>query len=491
LKNLSHEEKVRLIGLLEEKKKRDSRSNLLDFTKYTFQNFKPQQIHNTYYKLLDLFASGKIKKLMVSMPPQHGKSEGSTRRLPAYLFGHKPNSKIAIASYSTPFARKFNREIQRIIDTPEYRELFPDTTINSKHSVQESKYVRTADEFEIIGKSGSLKAVGRGGALTGNPVDILIIDDLYKDYMEGNSPVIQQTAIDWYITVADSRLHNDSQQLIVFTRWSENDLIGFIESKEEVIVLDSLLDEYDDDKWYKINFEAIKESELTELDPRDKNTPLWEERHSLAKLNKSRKLDVEHFNCLYQGNPVSKEGLMYSKFLTYKELPVSHRGIYNYTDTADTGTDKLCSINYIISKTEKAYVTDILYTDKPMEYTESETAEMLDRGDVSVSLIESNNGGRGFSRNVKKELKGHTVVKWFHQGKNKESRIFTASAGVQRDILFPEDWGYRFPEFYKDITGFKKMFKANKHDDAPDTITGVYEYLTGKINKKVTINERI
>jgi predicted phage terminase large subunit-like protein len=254
-------------------------------------------------------------------------------------------------------------------------------------------------------------------------------------------------------------------------------LIGKIEERETVIELDHFLDEYDPDIWYKINFEAIKESDRTELDPRKHGQPLWKERHSLKKLNKSRKLDPEHFNCLYQGDPKPKEGLMYDRFNTYISLP-EHKGIYNYTDTADTGKDKLCSVNYALTKANQAYVTDLIYTDKPMEVTEPLTAELLDRGDVSKALIESNNGGRGFARSVIKQLKGKTVVKWFHQSKNKEARIFTASAGVQRDIFFPSNWAERWPEFHKDLTTYKKLFKANKHDDAPDTVTGIYENIS-------------
>ena len=127
--------------------------------------------------------------------------------------------------------------------------------------------MRNSDEFEIVNHKGSLKAVGRGGALTGNPVDVLIIDDLYKDYEEGNSPIVLESAWNWYTSVADSRLHNDSQQLIVFTRWNEKDLVGRLEEKENVIELDCLLDEYDPEAWYKINFEALKESESTSWTP--------------------------------------------------------------------------------------------------------------------------------------------------------------------------------------------------------------------------------
>ncbi len=460
-----------------------ARRNLLSFTKYTMPEFQHSPMHIVYYDILDRFAKGEIKKLIITMPPQHGKSEGSTRRLPAYILGKDPNKKVAICSYNQPFARKFNRDNQRIIDSQPYNNLFPNTTLNKSRFTEESgNEIKSADEFEIVGKRGGVKVVGRGGALTGNPVDVAVLDDIYKDYAEGNSPVILESAWDWYTTVVKTRLHNDSQQLIVFTRWNEEDLIGRIEEKEEVVTICSISDlkNIPDRAWVKINFEAIQTGEPTELDPREKNEPLWKERHSLIKLKEDRDLDPEKFECLYQGDPKPKEGLMYDSFSLYDDLPESHLGVYNYTDTADTGKDYLCSIDYVLSKHRKAYIINLLYTDKPMEDTEPMTASLLDGDDVSRSRIESNNGGRGFARAVQKIKSGRTVISWFHQSKNKESRIFTASAGVQRDIYFPSDWHIRWPDFYKAMTRYKKLFTANKHDDAPDAVTGVYETVTGK-----------
>jgi len=476
---LNRYEKIKLIKLKREKNKREARTNLLAFTRYTFDKFQATDFHKIYYKILTLFALGIIKKLMITISPQHGKSLGSTIQLPAYLLGNNPDSKIAVASYNTTLARKFNRSIQRTIDTPEYREVFPDTQINSKNVVTVNNYLRNADEFEIIDKTGGLKAVGRGGALTGNPVDIMIIDDLYKDAEEGNSPIVLEAAWNWYVSVADTRLHNDSQQLIVFTRWHPEDLVGRIEKKETVITLDKELDEYDPDVWYKINFEAIKTSEPTELDPREYDAPLWPERHSLKKLRRSQSLDPENFNSLYQGDPQPREGLLYSGFATYDILPeiiVTD----NYTDVADTGKDYLCSVVYGIDSEQFIYIKDVLYTPEAQEKTEAWTASLLERNKVVTAHIESNNGGRGFARNIKKLVTIPMTIEPFWQGGNKESRIYTNSAAVQQRILMPSDWAVRWPEFYLAVTTYRKNFKANSFDDAPDTLSGIIEKVEGE-----------
>lgn len=143
---------------------------------YPFLEFR--WFHEAYYRVLEAFAAGRVRRLIVTMPPQHGKSVGASTLLPAYLLGRNPDLRIAIASYSASLASKFNRRVQRIIDSPEYAAFFPETTI--KRGARPPEYLRTADEVEIIGHRGGLLSVGREGALTGNRVDCFILDDLYK-----------------------------------------------------------------------------------------------------------------------------------------------------------------------------------------------------------------------------------------------------------------------------------------------------------------------
>ena len=135
-----------------------------------------RRFHKTYYRLLELFARGRIRLLMVSMPPQHGKSIGASTLLPAYMLGIDPDKRVAIASYSGILANKFNRRVQRIIESREYGDIFPDTRI--KIGGKPPQYLRTSDEVEIIEHDGGLLSVGREGSLTGNRVDCFILDDL-------------------------------------------------------------------------------------------------------------------------------------------------------------------------------------------------------------------------------------------------------------------------------------------------------------------------
>lgn len=475
-KETARENKIRLARAMKERLLRESRSDLLRFTLATMPTFRPASFHRWYYGILSRFAHKEIKKLMVFMPPQHGKSEGSTRRLPAFIEGINPDTRLAVVSYSATKAKKFNREIQRIMDTPEYLSIFPETQLGQSQFGEDSGkgYIRTTEEFEIVGKRGSVKTVGVGGALTGEPVDVLVMDDIYKDAKTAWSPVVRESISDWYYTVAETRLHNDSQQLIVFTRWHEDDLAGTLLRQQG---------EYDPndnpDGWVVCTFKAIKEGAPTEYDPRQEGEALWEERHSIHKLEQIRKCNPQVFESLYQQDPKPSEGLMYSfGFQTYTVRPATlHCTRKAYVDTADTGEDYLCAIVY--DETEIGnFLVDVLYTQKPMEYTEVATARMLTRHMVAECIVESNNGGRGFQRSVEKQCRlmenAKTKFRWFTQTDNKDVRIFSNSAAVQNLTYMPEGWERTFPEFNKAITGYLKAGK-NEHDDAPDALTGTIE----------------
>ena len=450
-------------------------TSFTDFATKVYPFLELQTFHRTYYRLLEEFAHGRIRKLIITMPPQHGKSVGSTTLLPAYMLGIDPDLRIAIASYSASLASRFNRRVQRILESKEYNEIFPDTTI--KRGGKPAEYIRTSDEVEIIGHRGELLSVGREGSLTGNRVDCFILDDLYKDAMEANSPIIRENCWEWYTSVVKTRMHNASRELIVFTRWHEEDLIGVLTQREPVIMLTdwSQLDSLNENTWVYLNFEAIKTSPTSEIDPRQLGDALWEEQQNRSLLDAKRRLDPLRFECMYQGHPSSREGLLYGdSFAEYDELPRDLVRLGNYTDTADTGDDYLCSLCYAVDTDGVIYVTDAVYSREPMEVTEGLVGDMLVRNGTRTALIESNNGGRGFARAVQK-LAGKCRIEWFHQGGNKEARIHSHSATVLHNLRFPRDWRNRWPDLYTHLTTYRRQFRANRWHDAADVVTGIVE----------------
>ena len=425
--------------------------------------------------------------------PTHN-SEGSSRKLPAFMLGLNPDKKICIGSYAATIARDFNRDVQRIIDTPSYRELFPETYLNGSNVVtMANTYLRNSDVIEMVGHKGLLRVVGRGGSLTSKTVDVSILDDVYKDYAEGNSPIVRNAAWKWYTTVVRTRLHNDSQELIVFTRWHDDDLIGRIEKSGETIIDVKCwadLENVTPGAWVRINFEGLKTGEPTEIDPREPGAALWESRHSKQKLEAQKALDPVQFQCLYQGNPGSAEGRLYQPFKTWVEK--SDYGTYirsgAYIDVADEGDDLLFAATYDVYKSDNmifnektkrmepllfALITDMEMTDENTDVTTVTVPAMINRNGTQKVWVESNNGGAGYEKVIKKKMRAMTDP--FYQGGNKESRIITASAMVNQSIIMPFGWETRYKAIYDHVTTFLRNFDANTHDDPEDGLTGIYE----------------
>lgn len=443
------------------------------FLNHMDRNYNMMWFHEYIARMCEQLVIGMLPtdRLMIFVPPQHGKSEIVSRKLPAWLLGINPRLKIVGSSYSAPLAQQFSRSIQRLMDSPEYAEVFPDTYLSRSNiaAFTIKGYLRNVDFFETVGYGGFYKAVGVGGSLTGTPVDIGIIDDPVKDAMEAYSQVYRDRVWDWYTSVFLTRLHNQSKQIFIMTRWHQDDLAGRL--------LDS-----EPEKWTVVNLPAIKENSSNPNDSRKIGEALWEEKHSLARLKEIAERSPIVFESLYQQNPTPHEGLMYEQgFREYEAIPNERRQIKAYCDTADTGSDYLCSIVY--AETASAdYVLDVLYTQKSMEYTEPKTAEQYTKYQVQRAVIESNNGGRSFARAVEQQCRSlgnnRTLFTWFTQTKNKEVRIFTQSSEVQNLIYMPVGWQRMWPDFHRAITGYRRTGR-NDHDDAPDALTGIVEHRDG------------
>ena len=197
-----------------------ARRSLGRFASHVQSSLEHTVFHRNYYRLLDEFARGRIRRLMVSVPPQHGKSMGASQLLPAYLLGIDPDLRVCIGSYSFSLARRFGLGVQRIIGSDPYRGVFPATFLKGMNSAASGgNSIRTADEFDIVDANGGLRLVGCEGSLTGSRVDVMILDDLYKDHMEANSPLVRDNTWKWYTSVVRTRMHNRSREAVVFTRW--------------------------------------------------------------------------------------------------------------------------------------------------------------------------------------------------------------------------------------------------------------------------------
>lgn len=470
-----------------------ARDDFETFARYQNPKLEMTGLHRNYYRILDMFAHNRIRRLIISMPPQHGKSEGSSRGLPAFLLGLNPDTKIAICSYAAALSQGFNRAVQRGMSSPQYQAVFPESRINNLRQRSAGNVQCNANVTEVIGHDGFVKAVGRGGPLTGVPVDVAILDDVYKDFAEANSETVRSAAWDWYVSVVKTRLHKDSREIIVFTRWHEDDIIGRIEkSGEDIVVAKSWedLEGVDPKTWVLVNFPAIKVGEPTELDPREEGEAFWPERHPLSELEEKRSQDANKFECLYQGDPGSAEGRLYGPFKTYTD-PAQYGTLLRkgcYIDVADEGSDYLVSITYDVYKSQNRFlnektrkwepivfclVTDIIFTQEGTDVTYVTVPQQLNMMGTRQAWVESNAGGAQFEKNISPKTKCRTVP--FHQSGNKESRIVANAGEVNSRIVFPIGWESRWPKAADHLSRFLRHFRANSHDDIEDCITGIYE----------------
>ena len=277
--------------------KKSASVNFSSFLMYINPKYEMEWFHRHIADKCQALFEGKIQNLMVFMPPQHGKSEIISRSFPAWALGKNPDAKIVGTSYSSNLAEQFSRSIQRIIDKDEYNAIFPDTYLNGSNVRTITRgYLRNIDIFECVGHKGYYKSVGVGGSLTGTPADIAIIDDPVKDALEAYSELQRERVWDWYNSVLSTRLHNNSRQVFVMTRWHEDDLAGRILARER-------------DKWDVVSIPAICEKEGDDgISKRHVGDALWPDRHSLDKLLAQKARSPQQFASLYQQRPTIEGG---------------------------------------------------------------------------------------------------------------------------------------------------------------------------------------
>ena len=394
--------------------------------------------------------------MIVNEPPRHGKSR-TAGLLVEWVLGNDANQKIMTGSYNETLSTMFSKNVRNDIMEqkadvykPVFSDVFPGVTIKRGDGAM--------NLWSLEGGYNNYLATSPTGTATGFGATLLIIDDLIKNAEEANNELTKEKHGSWFTDTMLSRLEEGGKIIIIMTRWASDDLAGraiehFTESGA---------------KLRHISMKALQE-DGSMLCPEVLSYKSYK-----AKI-KAMGADIASAN--YQQEPIDVKGRLYTQFKTYSKR-VEYKYILNYTDTADTGSDFLCSINYGMTFDGDYHILDILYTNEPMEVTEPATAKMLNKDNVGCAIIESNNGGRGFARNVKRELKDmgntHCNVQWFHQSQNKEARIFSNSASVMANVYYPENWTDKFPEFAEAMMRYQREGK-NLHDDAPDAITGVYE----------------
>lgn len=396
--------------------------------------------------------------MVVNEPPRHGKSR-TAGLLVEWVLGNDQTQKIMTGSYNETLSTMFSKNVRNDIMEEKadenrivFSDIFPGVSIKRGDGAM--------NLWSLEDGYNNYLATSPTGTATGFGASLLIIDDLIKNAEEANNELTKEKHWSWFTDTMLSRLEEGGKIIIIMTRWASDDLAGrALEHFREAGA-----------KLRHISMKALQED----------GTMLCPEVLSYKSYQaKIRAMGADIASANYQQDPIDLKGRLYTSFKTYSGQLPQFKEIRNYTDTADTGEDYLCSINYGVTFSNEAYALDILYTKEPMEVTEPAVARMLLAGSVNVADIESNNGGRGFARSVERILQqelhnNHTIIRWFSQNKNKQARIYSNSAWVMQHFYLPEDWRNRWPEYHDAMIKYQKEGK-NKHDDAPDATTGVAE----------------
>lgn len=456
------------------------------------------------------------RKFMMNIPPRHGKSY-SLQRFEQWNFGRDNDATVITVSYNETLSTRFSGAVRDGIDATKidkkitiFSDIFPNTKI---------KYGDGAKGiWALMGRFFSYLGTSFGGTLTGVGCRLGVIDDPVKSSDEAYNDTILQNQWDWYVDTYLSRIEEGGYQIINMTRWNSKDLCGrlleeepdewFVLCKPACLNADKVFKVVDCRKTCMVehcNMCSQYPCELIENEERDENGDMIGKMLCKNLLsfkswdNKRRLTSLPIFLANFQQQPVDVTGAVYAQgFKTYDPLAydsdlAEHH--YNYTDTADEGSDHLCSICFD-DIDGFGYVRDVYFTDEAMEVTEKETARRMKAAGTREAAIESNNGGRGFARNVDRILKTwgwkKITILWFHQSKNKKARILSHATNVCEKMIFPEGWEKRWPEFYKRVMSYQRKAKNTDHDDGPDCLTGCVEILDGevKFKKKIRVTSK-
>lgn len=410
--------------------------------------------------------------LVVNAPPRHGKSR-TAGLLAEWVLGKDKTVKIMTGSYNETLSTNFSKGVRNGIQEQKadenkivYTDIFPGVKIKLGDGAM--------NLWSLEGGYNNYLATSPSGTATGFGASLLIIDDLIKLSSEAYNMTILDSHWSWFTDTMLSRLEEGGKIIIIMTRWATKDLAGRVLEwcKKE------------NKKYKHINLKAhLGNGEM--LCPEVLSYKGYKSKISA--------MSEEIVRANYDQEPIDIKGKLYNSFKTYKDIPKDEQGnplfegIYSYTDTADEGTDYLCTIIFGVYNKE-AYILDIYYTQKPMEETEKEVAKRLFENEANIVYIESNNGGKGFARQVESELlrvykSNKTSVLWFHQSQNKKARILSNASWVMEHIYYPINWADRWPEYFQAMNEYQREGK-NAHDDAPDCTTGVGEVILNKISTR-------
>jgi len=289
-----------------------ARKRMLPFVEKFNPEYQAGWVHKDICKRLEKFsqdvADKQSPRLMLFMPPRHGKSTLASIAFPAWHLGRNPEHEFISCSYSGSLAMSFSRKVRQVLREPSYRKVFEDTRLD--------KDSQSVESWQTT-QGGGYVAAGVGGGITGKGAHILLIDDPIKNREDAESENNREATWDWYTSTAYTRLAPGGGILVILTRWHDDDLAGRL----------LMASENGADDWEVVKYPALAEEDE---EFRNEGDPLHPERYSIESLEKiQRAIGPRDWTALYQQNPVSDDGDYFT------------REMIQYYDTPDLDYDRL------------------------------------------------------------------------------------------------------------------------------------------------------
>ena len=412
---------------------RQARKSLLSFTEYTNPAYRSAGHHRLIADKLEAVERGEIDRLMIFMPPRHGKSELASKRFPAWCLGRDPRRQIIAASYNSDLANDFGRNVRNIIAEPEFGQVF--------------KGVSLAPDSQAANRmntnaGGAYVAAGVGTAVTGRGADIALIDDPFKDREEADSQRRRDVVWDWYRSTLFTRLMPGGAVVLIQTRWHEADLAGMLLDAEG-------------DQWDVLDLPAINKQ----------GEALWPEWYPIEALRRIEKtVGPREFSALYQQQPQPDEGTFFQRdwLKEWTEKPLVN--VYGTSDYAvtDSGGDYTVHRIWGISANGDLYRLDGWRGQTSSDVWIEEKINLIEKWKPLAWFGE----GGGIQKAVEPMLRrrmlerqAHCRLEWMSSIHDKPTR----ARGFQARAAMGKVWF----EPGADISEFL-VFPAGKHDDDVD-----------------------
>ncbi len=422
------------------------KNDLLAFSRFINKDFQDAKHIKAIVKALSDIESGKKKRLIINMPPRHGKSELGSKIFPLWALGKNPKREIIVSSYNKEKAEEFTGWQKNVCENDErFIQVFPDCLI--------SKDFRAKDQWQTTAGGGVVGA-GIGGSFTGRGSDIFIIDDPTKNYEEAISETIQEAIWNWYRSVVVTRLSPDAAIILIMTRWVSNDLAG------RVIEGEGLTSE--GGEWDILKLPAIN----------TQGEALWSNRFDIERLYKIRKAVGEKFwAALYQQEPVDLIERIFSDPV-FDEAPVNIKKVC-YLDPAFGGKDYTAfCIGGLVTfndDTQLLYVTHGDLWQSQIDETYNRVERIWKSSNAGTITVENNQAQKA----VAAELRRRGIpVKEVTNTTNKHLRIVNACKLNWDNIRFSRNVS---EDFMKQILTYSELAK---HDDAADALAGLIDSMS-------------